>query len=251
MNSIIVAALAFALVFGSAAAAMFLRDLLPDHHLSTDSKDAARLGVSLIATMVALVLSLLIASAKDANDARRDHLVQMSADAVLLDRQLALYGPETKESRSLLRSAIAATLQRYWPAGGARQQTMEPSGSPIEELYEKIEALPPGNAAQSLFRDKALTETFDIGRRVALLFGNLQTAIPTPFLVALVFWLCIIFASYGLFAPRNATVVGVLGLCALSASVAIFLILELDRSIGGLLQVSGDPLREALARLGR
>jgi hypothetical protein len=77
------------------------------------------------------------------------------------------------------------------------------------------------------------------------------SSIPVAFLVVLVFWLCIIFASFGLFAPRNATVIAVLCVCALSVSGAIFLILELDRSFEGLLQVSGAPLRSALARLGR
>jgi hypothetical protein len=91
----------------------------------------------------------------------------------------------------------------------------------------------------------------DEGRTRVLLFEHLGTSIPVPFLVVLVFWLCIIFASFGLFAPRNATVIGVLGVCALSVSGAIFLILELDRSFEGLLQVSGAPLRTALAQLGR
>ena len=84
-----------------------------------------------------------------------------------------------------------------------------------------------------------------------LLFKNLGSSIPVPFVVVLVFWLCIIFANFGLFAPRNATVVAVLCVCALSVAGAIFLILELDRSFEGLLQVSGAPLRTALAQLGR
>lgn len=251
MSSLITGFVVFALVLGSAAAAMFLRNLLPEPHLSADSKEAARLGVALIATMVALVLSLLIASAKGAYDARRDHLVQLSADVVLLDQQLARYGSETKEVRSLLHSTLAATLDRYWPTDGTRPQLIAPGGAPLEALYASTEALSPTSDVQKELRNRALAEAFDIGRTSLLLFGNLGSAIPTPFLVALVFWLCIIFASYGLFAPRNTTVIAVLGLCALSVSVAIFLILELDRPVGGLLQVSGAPLRDALAHIGR
>src|SRR4029077_2453140 len=89
------------------------------------------------------------------------------------------------------------------------------------------------------------------GGRALLLFENLGSSIPVPFVVVLVFWLCIIFASFGLFAPRNATVIAVLCVCALSVSGAIFLILELDRSFEGLLKVSGAPLRAALAQLGQ
>ena len=90
-----------------------------------------------------------------------------------------------------------------------------------------------------------------MGRTRLLLFEHLDRSISVPFLVVLVFWLCIIFASFGLFAPRNATVIAVLCVCALSVSGAIFLILELDRSFEGLLKVSGAPLRAALAQLGR
>ncbi len=56
-----------------------------------------------------------------------------------------------------------------------------------------------------------------------------QNSIPLPFLVTLVFWLAILFISFGLFAPRNATAVMVLLLCAVSVSAAIFLFLEMDR----------------------
>jgi hypothetical protein len=110
----------FALVFGSALLAMFVHDLLPEHHLSSDSKDVVKLGIALIATMSALVLGLLVASAKSAFDTRSNQLVQASADIILLDRALARYGPETKEARSLLQRSVTATLERFWPAQGAQ-----------------------------------------------------------------------------------------------------------------------------------
>jgi hypothetical protein len=106
------------------------------------------------------------------------------------------------------------------------------------------------NEAQRALRSQAETMALDMGRTRLLLFEHLGSSIPVPFLVVLVFWLCIIFASFGLFAPRNATVIAVLCVCALSVSGAIFLILELDRSFEGLLKVSGAPLRAALAQLG-
>jgi hypothetical protein len=93
---------------------MFVRSALPEHHLSADSKDVVKLGIALIATMSALVLSLLIASAKSAYDTRSNQLVQVSADIIELDRALARYGPETKEARSLLERSIAATVERFW-----------------------------------------------------------------------------------------------------------------------------------------
>jgi Protein of unknown function (DUF4239) len=241
----------FALVFGSALLAMFVHRLLPEEHLSSDSKDVVKLGIALIATMSALVLGLLVASAKGAFDTRSNQLVQTSADIILLDRALARYGPETKDARSLLRNSVAAVVERFWPAEGARPISIDPNAQPVEALAVKIEELSPQNEMQRLLRSQALTTAQEIGRTRLLLFENLGSSIPLPFLVVLVLWLCIIFASFGLFAPCNATVISVLSVCALSVSGAIFLILELDRSFEGLLQVSGAPLRAALAQLGR
>jgi hypothetical protein len=138
----------FALVFGSALLAMFVRNALPEHHLSADSKDVVKLGIALIATMSALVLSLLIASAKSAFDPRSNQLVQVSADIIQLDCALARYGPETKEARSLLERSVAATLERFWPAESARPIAIDPKASPVEALYDKIEELSPQNDAQ-------------------------------------------------------------------------------------------------------
>jgi hypothetical protein len=241
----------FALVFGSALLAMYVQRALPKHHLSTDSKDVVKLGVALIATMAALVLSLLVASAKGAYDTRSNQLVQASADIILLDRALARYGPETKEARALLQRSVAGIVERFWPAQGAKPVVIDPGASPAEALYNKIEALSPQSDAQRSMQSQALTMAADMGRTRLLLFENLGSSIPVPFLVVLVFWLCIIFASFGLFAPRNATVIAVLCVCALSVAGAIFLIIELDRSFEGLLQVSGAPLRAALVQLDR
>jgi Protein of unknown function (DUF4239) len=241
----------FALVFASALLAMSLHNALPEHHLSADSKDVVKLGIALIATMAALVLGLLIASAKSAYDTRSNQLAEASADMIQLDRALARYGPETKEARSLLQRSVAATIERFWPAEGAKPIAIDPAASPVEALSDKIETLTPQSDAQRSMQSQALTLAADMGRTRLLLFEHLGASIPVPFLVVLVFWLCIIFASFGLFAPRNATVVTVLCVCALSVAGAIFLILELDQSFEGLLQVSSAPLRAALAQLGR
>ena len=241
----------FALVFGSALLAMLVHRFLPAEHLSSDSKDVVKLGIALIATMSALVLSLLVASAKSAFDTRSNQLTQASADMILLDRALARYGPETKEARALLKSSMAVTLERFWPAEGTKRITIDPGRSPTEVLYDKIEALKPQSDQQRSMQNQALTLATEVGRTRLLVFENLGASIPVPFLVVLVFWLCIIFASLGLFAPRNPTVITVLCVCALSVAGAIFLILELDESFEGLLQVSSAPLRAALAQLGR
>src|SRR3974390_36361 len=116
----------FALVFGSALLAMFVHSKLPENHLTSDSKDVVKLGIALIATMSALVLSLLIASAKTAFDTRSNPMGQVSADMIMLDGALGRYGPETKEARSLLQRSVAATIDRFWPAEGAKHIAIDP-----------------------------------------------------------------------------------------------------------------------------
>jgi len=71
-----------------------------------------------------------------------------------------------------------------------------------------------------------------------------------PFFVMLVSWLVIIFFGFGLLCPRNATVILVLLVCALSAAGALYLIQELDRRT----EANHDlqcPLQNALAYLGQ
>src|SRR6266481_279601 len=102
----------FACVFAGALLGISLRRLVPKHHLSEDSKDVVKLGMGLIATMAALVLALLIASAKSSHDTQSTEVTEMSADFILLDRTLARYGPETKDFHNLITVIIASVLDR-------------------------------------------------------------------------------------------------------------------------------------------
>jgi hypothetical protein len=250
MSPMTISWIVFACVFGGVLLGMLVRAVLHEHHLSADSKDVVKLGMGLIATMSALVLGLLIASAKSSFDAQRNGLAQMSANIIILDRIMAHYGPETKEARELVRRSIVNALERIWPEKGSQPSQVEPTTA-LEDLYEKIQELAPKSEAQRTFQAQALKISTDLAQTRWLLFAQRSSSIPTPFLVVLVFWLTILFASFTLFAPPNRTVIGALLVCALSVSGAIFLILELDRPFGGVMQISSAPLRDALAQLGR
>jgi hypothetical protein len=227
---------------------MFLRVALPEGQLSTDSKDLVKLGMGLIGTMAAVLLGLLIASAKSSYDTRRSELTQMSANLILLDRVMAHYGSEAKEARDLLRQSVDQALGRVWAEKSRRPPPLT-AGS--EALYDKIQQLSPQNETQRSLQAQALRLSTDLGQMRWLMFEQTDRTIPMPFLVALVFWLTVTFVSFGLFAPSNATVITTLLVCSLSVSGAIFLILELDRPYEGLIHISSAPLRQALAQLGR
>jgi len=246
--------IAFACIFGGTLLGMFLRTILPGHHVSDDSKGAVMLGTGMIATMAALVLALLIASAKGNYDTMSSELRQVSSRVILLDRVMAHYGPETNEARDLLRRSIASTIKRVWPEDNIEQAVAESTEGrvDIETIQDKLRQLSPRNDAQRWLQSRALEISIEIAEGRWLLIEQLgQRTLPMPFFVLMVFWLTIIFASFGLFSPRNATVITVLLICALSAAGSLFLIIELDTPYQGLIKVSSVPLRNALAHLGQ
>jgi hypothetical protein len=222
--------------------------------VSDDSKGAVMLGTGMIATMAALVLALLIASAKGNYDTMSSELRQASSRVILLDRVMAHYGPETNEARDLLRRSIASTIKRIWPEDNIEQAVAESTEGRvnIETIQDKLRQLSPRNDAQRWLQSRALEISIEIAEGRWLLIEQLgQRTLPMPFFVLMVFWLTIIFASFGLFSPRNATVITVLLICALSAAGSLFLIIELDTPYQGLIKVSSAPLRNALAHLGQ
>ena len=246
-----ISCIVFACVFGGGLLGLVLRTVLPAHHLSAESKDLVKLGMGLVATMAALVLGLLVASAKGSYDTQRSEVVQMSANLILLDRTLAHYGPETKETRDLLRAVASRMLDQLWASNTSRPERLEPTAAGGEMFYDKVQKLSPHNDAQRSLHAQALSVALGIGQTRLLLFAQQASSISMPLLVVVVFWLTIIFVSFGVFASPNTTVVVTLFVCALSVSGAIFLVLEMDQPFSGLMQISDAPLRNALAHLGQ
>jgi len=252
MSAMALSLIVLACVFGGAVLGMFLRNALPKHHLSDDAKDVVRLGTGLIGTIAALVLGLLIASAKSSFDTQSTQVKQMTADVVLLDNLLAQYGPEAEATRALLRRVVVIMADRVWreSSSGSAQAAPFTASQQSETFFAKLHQFAPTNDTQRSLKDRAIQASTDLAQTRLLLFAEADNQLPTPFLVVLVFWLTIIFASFSLFAQPNAIVIGSLFLFALSAAGAIFLILELNQPFSGLLQISSVPLRSALAPLG-
>jgi Trk-type K+ transport system membrane component len=110
VNPLAVSLIAFGCIFGGMLFGMFLRTMLPEHPLSNDSKDVLKLGIGMMATLAALVLGLLIASAKGSFDTIKSGFTNTCSKIMLLDRVMAAYGPETREARDVLRRAVASTI---------------------------------------------------------------------------------------------------------------------------------------------
>jgi hypothetical protein len=252
MSHLLIFLLIFVSVFGCALLGMHMRSRLPDHHLDEDSATAIKLATGLIATIAALVLGLLISSAKSSFDTVSGDLERNAVSIIRLDRTLAQYGPEAQALRQQLKHNYGIWIELLASGDSATLATLNSPRllSHIGDFQHRLAQLTPANANQRQLQERAQDIFDDVfaARWLALL--QKRGAIPMTLLVVLVSWLCVIFGTFGLLAPRNGTVMFFFVLCALSASGAIFVILEMDTPLTGIVKVSVAPMREALSQLG-
>jgi len=251
VNVFATASIVFGSLFGGTLLGMRLRAILPPNHLSPEAKDSVRVAMASVATMAALVLGLLVASTKSSYDAKRNEVTQMAAKIDYMDRVLANYGPETKETRALLHRLVESALVRIWPDEKTHHAAVDPSGSWAEALPNSIQALSPQNDTQRSYKSQAVQLAADLGQMRWLLYEQEESSVSLPMLIVVISWLAIIFVSVGLFAPPNFTVIVALMLAVFSVSGAIFLILELDQPFDGMIQIPSTPMRNALQHLGQ
>ena len=244
MKPLLISAVIFGVLYLGSQLGLMLRDLLPSHHHDADSRELRKVGTGLIGTMAALVLGLLVASAKSAYDDEKADLTHLSADIGLLDRTLAHYGPGAEEARGLLRTTAEASL-----AGLFVKVPEAPTGV-SETLYDSVGRLEPASEQQHALKEAASDLARDIGRTRWLMHEQAGNNVSMPLLVILVFWLTIIFVNFGLHAKANASVQVALILSALSVAAAIFLIIEMDHPFQGIVRISDAPLRHTISRLG-
>jgi hypothetical protein len=236
---------------GGSVLGAVLRHCLPARHLGADNKEVIRLGVGLLATLSAVAISLMIASAKSSYDIQDAHFRQFSADVILTDQLLAQYGPEAAGIRLLIRQAVPAALDRVWAekAIGAPQAHPFTASSAAEQIYDRIEALSPASDAQRLLKPRIEQASGDIARARLLMFADVDTPIQPPFLAVLILWLTVIFTSFSLFVEPGPVIAVALLVFALSIASALFLVADLSRPFTGLMQVSNQHLRDALGPL--
>jgi hypothetical protein len=251
MIIIIVALTLFIVLVGVTLLGGRLRRLVPAEQLSDESKDAIKLALGLVGTMTAILLGLLISSAKGAFDTTRTEVIQMAAKVALLDRVLALYGPETAEARRALRDATADGVRRTWPAERSGPVRLDPNPQMGDAVYGPISHLAPHDDAQRALKTEAATLMVQLAEIRALLQAQAVPSVSKPLLIALMIWLMVIFLGFSLLAPTNATSTLALIAGAFSVACAIFIILELDYPFAGIIRVPSDPMIKTLAHLSK
>jgi len=247
----VIAAILFMALVGISLLGGRLARLLPEEQLSADSKDAVKLAMGLIATMTAVLLGLLITSAKGTYDTAQSEVMQMAAKVALLDRVLRLYGPETMDARRAVRDAVAEGVRRTWPAKPSGRVRLDPNEQMGDAVYAAIHGLSPHDETQRTLKTEATTLMSQLAELRSLLQAQAVPSVSKALLIALVSWLVIIFLGFSLVVPANTTSTLALIAGAFSVACAMFLILELDHPFAGVLRIPSDPMVNTLNHLAK
>jgi hypothetical protein len=228
-----------------------LRRLVPEEQLKADSKDVVKLALGLVGTMTAILLGLLVSSAKDTFDTTRSEVTQMAAKVTLLDRVLKLYGPEAMDARRALHDTIADGVRRMWPAERGGPARVGPNQQMGDALYVAVQQLPSHDDTQRDLKTQATNLMVQLAELRALLQAQAIPSLSKPLLMALVSWLVVIFFGFSMLAPANPTSTLALVASAFSVACAVFIILELNYPFAGTIRVPSEPMTNVLNQLAQ
>lgn len=231
-------ALFLAVYFG-----LYTRRHLPEPHLSADTKDTVKIAMGLVATMSALLLGLLVSSMQDSYKTVQDQVITLGAKISFMDRLMTLYGPEAKDLQTSVRQITQATVQQMWNSQSEPSAINQEAGN---ALYVALLELKPQSELQQNLKSQGIVTFLEVGQLRTVMQVQSQKTMSWPLLIAVVFWLIVIFFSFSLFAPDNKTASFSLMVSALSVAVAIFLILELNQPFHGLIRISPALLEKAV-----
>ncbi|WP_439612256.1 hypothetical protein [Reyranella sp.] len=244
----------FALIamFGGGLIGLYVARALPSHHLTKESGAVVKLSAAVVASLTSLVLALMLSAANGAYSVNAGIVTKLGSDIIQLDHMLRAYGPEADAARVHLRDYAGRKSEELFPAAPPPSRDSRGTADLLDRLLDSILSLTLPDRRHTALAAQALSITNQIYAERWLLWENPGTTVPAPFLFVLVFWLFLVFVSFGVFAPPNLTVVASLFLSALAVTGAIFLILQLgDPMHHSWLQISGEPLQRALLEIGR
>lgn len=261
------AALLMAVLLCASGLGLFVRPLLSERHRSRETAEIVQLVVTMLVTFAALVLGLLITSAKASFDAIDTDVRGYASDLIELHRMLNEYGPDTKPVQRALRSYTAAAIASTWteepsPPGDYYPKTVQRTltdadiessalGGMLADIELRLRGLVPADAMHQRLLGDCLNQFERLLDQRWKLIEEAHSSISLPFYLVLMFWLVVVFGSFGLSAPRNALSYMMILLGAVAIASAVFVILDLDTPFTGSLVVPSQPMRDALAHLSQ
>jgi hypothetical protein len=239
-----------AAILVGAFAGVKVRDRLPKHHLTDETKNLVSVSTAVVATVSALVLGLLISNANTSFTRLGGEVTTLSAEILRLDHILRRYGADAEPARETLLEYAEHKAADLFPDDPANVRLSNPA---TYELFQRLEdmllALRPANPRDQWWLSQATALAAKIGDARWLLAQQVGQGTPKAFVALLVFWLALLFASFGLFAPPNLTSTITLTLCALAVAGAVAMFLELEQGFGGVVRISPEPMRKAVLTL--
>jgi hypothetical protein len=220
---------------------------LSPHHLTVETRDTIKLSLGLVATMSALLLGLLVSSAKGAYDSQRQQVEQLAAKVATLDRVLELYGTESTAARGELKAIVENAIARAWPQEADAASDLTPDLRSGDAIYRAVQLLVPSGETQSQLKGKAADLTLELAEGRALLVSRALVGVSTPLLLIVVSWLVLILFGFSVLAPRNVVATVALTVAAAAVWGAILLMLEYYEPFDGLIQISSDPMVAAIS----
>ena len=250
MSHLVIGLISFGAIFGGALLGLFAARFLPGHHLSKETQSAITVSVAVLGTLAALVLGLMITAANSSFSARSDEVRELSLQLIRMDRNLHRYGPEADTARTKLHDWATAKTHQLFPVKGEVNPTSDQTIVMLEAVQDALLDLKPENEHQTYLRTLCLRLSSTMIEARWALETRAAHSIPVPFLVLLIFWLSIVFASFGLFAPTNAVTIAALLLCSLAVAGGIYMIEELDKPLSGFVHLPSDSMERALLEIG-
>jgi len=242
----VIASVVFVCLAAAVALGTTMSRRLAAHHLSSESRDTVKLALGLVATLAALLLGLLVSSAKGTFDAEREQVNALAAKIATLDRVLALYGAEAAGARGELRVVIESAIAQIWPRNDGARSNLSLDPQRGEAMFRSIASLNPTTPLQSDLKARATSLAFELIEGRSMFVALATGGISVPVLTLVIAWLFVILFGFSILAPRNAVAVSALIVSAVAVCGAVLLLLELYTPFDGVIQIASEPLLAAL-----
>jgi hypothetical protein len=251
MTIVLYGFLAFAVIFRGGMLGLLLGKVIPEGYRGDATKTIVQTATGMVSLSAALVLGLLVATAKNKFDINNKQTEEFAANLMQINRELVNYGTESDDIKSLLRKYTVAKIAATWPKESGPKPGLDdpPAWQLLESVQQKLRGLVPQSESQRSIVTGALQTAAELTKTTWLQTAQESDHVPQPFVLILIAWLFVLFISFGLFAPRNALVVVALLVCALSIAGAVALIVDMDAPFEGIIVISAQPMQESLAKM--
>jgi len=247
MDSVKVTVIAFLVICGGAALGFAVRRFLREHHVEPRTQDAVKVATGVVASMTALVLGLLVASAKGGFDTHAVEARTFAVNVVLLDRSMRLYQPPLAEERKALAGFARDMRDKLWNPNStlANDQLMHE----LDLVRNRFRNLDPQTPQDRSLQGRYMSLSDALVLAAEELLLQEPYSVPIHMIVVVDIWLAITFFAFALFAPFNLVSAVSLAVGAGAVALALFMIVEMDSPFQGFIVVSPATMDEAVQEI--